>query len=1541
MNQKSYFTLRKRTFRGLPALLLATILILGTGMKGWGQTQLSLWNFQDVVSPTDVASNISASNVSISVGTIGFQAGTDDGGTRIGNAGSWNQGDFSSTEKYLQFSITPTEGFSIDLASITLRFGRTSVGPTAVTVQYSLDGFSTNGITILDGESVTSTNANSLDAFAITTGLPSEPITETLTIRVWGHNATGTGNLRFNNFRVFGEVLPLGDIVATPTITPNGGTFYSAVEVSLSTATDGATIYYSTDGTEPSEESTVYTGPFSISGTSETITVKAIAIKDEMDDSEVASADFVFPAITVVSTIADLRAGATDGTLYKLTGEAVVTFAQSHRNQKWIQDETAAILIDDFAGEIDGEFNQGDGITDIIGTLSTFNNTLQFTPVTDASDPFTATIAVEPTVITMNQFINNFDGFESQLVTIEGVSFSDADGTATFSNGNVYEISDGSLTGEFRATFFGVDYIGQPKPILSQNITGILNERTTAPEGKFITARNQADFDPVFSIGWANLQWPGSGEIFLYQDFDVYAQIYVEGITEQTGQGEAIQAWIGFSTDDTDPATWDNWVPATYNTDVSNNDEYQANIGAAITEAGTYYYASRFKLDNGDYVYGGFNGGFWDGVTNVSGTLTVNEPSEVIDWANLQWPPDGTITVGGDFDVYAQVYSAGVTPEEGPERSITAWIGYNTEDTNPEEWTQWFEAEFNAASGNNDEYTFNLGSEITETGVYYYASRFQLNTQPFVYGGFSESGGGFWDGTDNVSGVLTVEAATPENHVTNFAANADSFDKITLTWTDSGAEYYLIKGSTVSFNDITAPVDGEPQADSDLVVNVAAGIESIQFIDLTAATDYYFKIFPYNGTGEFVNYKTDDVIPSTAATTEAGGLETFDNLAITGTSHQSGTFLGQDGSIWTFVECRGDFEITGKAIQIGRNRTPQSNFHSGTISNGIGILNFDYMQAFGTNVNLNVLVNDIVVATVTSSAEQNIVKNSGNIVVNIPGDFVLKFINVDNTDGQVVVDNISWTGYTSPVAMFTGTGDWNEPSNWDIEQVPGPSYKVIVSGEAVIGNDVSVYGLTIDSEAGSSLTIQSNASLTVTGTLTNNAGNDGLILQSDASGTASLIHNTAGVEATVERYIPAADWTGADGWHFLSAPVSGQAIEGEWTPEGEGNDYDFYAWQEAPPGTWLNQKNQENAALFQTFEPGMGYLVAYQQPGTRSFTGTLNSGEVTIHPQHSANNKGNWEYTPGWNLLGNPYPSAIDWSLAERDQFEDEFAYIYNTNKEGGAGYVAIDGTVSASLIPANQGFFVLLKEEEDGEDFTFSNDWRAHGGSFMKSVPPQEALTLRLGHGEYFDETVLRLREGSDFDRDRNDAIKMFSFNPAVPQLFSTTADQVQVAINSVPYVDEEVQFTLGLRAPATGQYSLSLQQAEGAFAAMPLFVQDLLTGTVHNLKNSPEFSFQAAQGDDPARFLVTFAQPTGLNEMDADAAVHIFTAGNTLHLQFAQEAPGRLLQVYDLSGRMVMSHNLPQTTTHTTPLNVEQGVYLVRVIGQSGTHVQKVIIK
>ena len=154
------------------------------------------------------------------------------------------------------------------------------------------------------------------------------------------------------------------------------------------------------------------------------------------------------------------------------------------------------------------------------------------------------------------------------------------------------------------------------------------------------------------------------------------------------------------------------------------------------------------------------------------------------DYVNLQFPDSATIAAGGSVTVYGRVYEGGLTDTtSGQAPGIQAWVGYNGTDTNPNTWTTWVPATFNVEvaggipAGSNpnsdDEYQATIGSTLAP-GTYYYATRFQLNGGAYVYGGYTSSGGGFWDGTSNVSGVLTVSpppAETPNCDLVSIIAD--------------------------------------------------------------------------------------------------------------------------------------------------------------------------------------------------------------------------------------------------------------------------------------------------------------------------------------------------------------------------------------------------------------------------------------------------------------------------------------------------------------------------------------------------------------------------------------------------------------------------------------------------------------------------------------------------------------------------------------------------------------------------------------------------
>jgi hypothetical protein len=251
--------------------------------------------------------------------------------------------------------------------------------------------------------------------------------------------------------------------VAAPEFTPAAGNLFSAQNVTITCDTEGATIRYTIDGTEPTASSAEYTSAIPVSATT---TIKAKAYKAGMDESVLSTATYAFPV--EYNTIAELRAAAT-GKPVLYTGVAQVTFAATstsgNRNAKYIQDNTGAILIDDANGSITGAYAIGDYITGIGGTLSPYYGMLQFAAETDATKTTSQNGAV-PAERTLEELAVTD---QALLVKVKNVKLT----AGTFTKGENAAI-DGSSSVVIRPQYFDLDYIGEAIPTANQDITAVV-----------------------------------------------------------------------------------------------------------------------------------------------------------------------------------------------------------------------------------------------------------------------------------------------------------------------------------------------------------------------------------------------------------------------------------------------------------------------------------------------------------------------------------------------------------------------------------------------------------------------------------------------------------------------------------------------------------------------------------------------------------------------------------------------------------------------------------------------------------------------------------------------------------------------------------------------------------------------------------------------------------------------------------------------------------------------------------------------------------
>lgn len=165
-------------------------------------------------------------------------------------------------------------------------------------------------------------------------------------------------------------------------------------------------------------------------------------------------------------------------------------------------------------------------------------------------------------------------------------------------------------------------------------------------------------------------------------------------------------------------------------------------------------------------------------------------------------------------------------------------------------------------------------------------------------------------------------------------------------------------------------------------------------------------------------------------------LETFDHFTHTGATYASGTFPGQDGSVWTYARARGDASIEGRSPTLEKARG--ACIRSGTIPGGVGTLELKYRKADRQSLNCRIYVNDILAGTLAGGTGD--IQTWTSAVLNIEGDVVLLFTN-SSSSGAVTLDDISWTGYSEAPAACTlrVISDWGrtEPAVGDHVYAPG------------------------------------------------------------------------------------------------------------------------------------------------------------------------------------------------------------------------------------------------------------------------------------------------------------------------------------------------------------------------------------------------------------------------------------------------------------------------------------------------------------------------
>jgi hypothetical protein len=528
-----------------------------------------------------------------------------------------------------------------------------------------------------------------------------------------------------------------------------------------------------------------------------------------------------------------------------------------------------------------------------------------------------------------------------------------------------------------------------------------------------------------------------------------------------------------------------------------------------------------------------------------------------------------------------------------------------------------------------------------------------------------------------------------------------------------------------------------------------------------------------------------------------------------------------------------------------------------------------------------------------------------------------------NTGSLVNMTNDDWVSSTAPVPFTTTTsGNWNSTSTWASSSIPNSDWAIVqIDHDVTIDTDVDVYNLTIASSK--TLTVNTEKSLTLSGNITNSG-------TFTVKPNASFIDNgTLGGSGSykVERPI-----TGG-GWHYVSAPVSNPKADIFWGAA-------LYEYDESS-ASWEAKKAGDNLDVCKGYD-------AYYKPsaaGTVTYSGTFNTGSQSTNISYTG------AAGTGWNLVGNPYPSFLDWDASNgwTKSNVNNALYVWDPDQSNVTTYVGGIGTNGGTrYIAPSQGFFVRVNT--GGGSVAMTNSTRTHttSTSFREKVK-DDMLKLKITGNGYSDETVICFDPCATDEFDGNyDAFKVRSYNITTPQIFTRSADMEDLSINTFAGLDKNISIPLVAEIGNSGTYEITANVAEFDEYTQ-LYLEDLKDGQIYDLQQQPSITFNLDIHDKPERFILHFTplqtieeqQKTGVDEnTDKKDLVNIYTYQQNVYIDVFDTEDAKV-SIHSILGEEIYTSELHHSLNKLNMNHVSAGYYIVNVIKNNQTFSQKIVIR
>lgn len=369
------------------------------------------------------------------------------------------------------------------------------------------------------------------------------------------------------------------------------------------------------------------------------------------------------------------------------------------------------------------------------------------------------------------------------------------------------------------------------------------------------------------------------------------------------------------------------------------------------------------------------------------------------------------------------------------------------------------------------------------------------------------------------------------------------------------------------------------------------------------------------------------------------------------------------------------------------------------------------------------------------------------------------------------------------------------------------------------------------------------------------------------SGNGEVVGNT-----TVQRYI-----TGGNGYRYLTSPHINSSLN-QWAPYVNGIDnhvfipdtpqpipfptcyyYDETNLSSDPRVGWISYTNPLNALSVAT-----GYALVVPGNITLSLNGNVNNNLVQ---KNFITNTNTNSPNDGFNLVGNPYPSPINWnslrSLPSNSGWLSQVVAYWSNSGTYTGQYASYNGVVGinggSNIIASSQGFMIKNIDLNSTHILTFDNSIRTEdlNPTFFDSelIPYLLKLNLIGNHGQ--DELAIYFSEDATNNYDELiDAQKLLSATSGKPNFYSIV-ENLKLGINAFKKLDQDVVIPLGIELNGIGNYSINVGIMNEFDETSVIYLEDRELGVFQNLIENQTYSFVAFENNIENRFYIHISAP------------------------------------------------------------------------------------